>query len=84
MRTSFELKISAATLEEAKTETIKAVASFLQIEASDVLDNVNLELKVSYPEAKTYAEIAENMDTPMFVVTAYGSVKQSVTRPFGF
>lgn len=84
MRTSFELKITAKTLEEAKAEAFKAIASFLSIKEDDVLDKVNLEFKVSYPEAKTHVEIAENMDHPNFVVTVYGSVKQSVAKPFGF
>lgn len=83
MRTSFELKIAASNLEEAKSEALTVVASFLQIDKEAVLDNVNLELKVSYPEAKTYADIAANADTPLFVITVYGSVNQSVTRPFG-
>lgn len=84
MRTSFELRVSAETITEAKDAALTKVADFLEIDKSQVLDNVNLELKVSYPEAKTLAEIAESMDSPLFVVTVYGSVKQSVTKPFGF
>lgn len=84
MRTSFELKISAETLTEAKETALEHVGLFLGISKEEVLDNVNLELKVSYPEAKTFADIASNMDTPLFVVTVYGSVKQSVAKPFGF
>lgn len=83
MRTSFELKIAAENLTVSKQIAIEAVAKFLGIKEDEVLDAVNLELKVSYPEAKTYAEISEHMDTPLFVVTVFGSVKQSVTRPFG-
>ena len=84
MRTSFELKITAKHLEEAELEATRAVASFLQIDRESVLDNVNMELKVAYPEAETHVEIAENMDHPHFVVTVYGSVKQSSSKPFGF
>ena len=84
MRTSFELKISAETLAEAKETALEHVGLFLGLPKEEVLDNVNLELKVSYPEAKTFADIASNMDTPLFVVTVYGSVKQSVAKPFGF
>lgn len=84
MRTSFELKISADDITEAKEEATKRIAKFLNLPADDVLDHVNVELKVSYPEAKTLADIAQNMDGTTFVVTVFGSVKQSVTKPFGF
>ena len=84
MRTSFELKILAEDITEAKQELVKRVASFLNLPEEGLLDHVSLELKVSYPEAKTQGEIAQNMDLEQYVVTAYGSVKQSVTKPFGF
>lgn len=84
MRTSFELKLVASTLSEAKERAIEEIGSFLEIPAETVLDNVNIELKVSYAEAKGLAEITEQMDSEFYVVTVFGSVKQSVTRPFGF
>lgn len=85
MRTSFELKIIAANLKEAKQTAIEEIAAFLGIDEKEVLDNVNIELKVSYAEAKTREEIAQQVDNYMdFVVTVFGSVKQSVTKPFGF
>ena len=84
MRTSFELKIAAIDITEAKQEAIKKVAKFLNLPEEDVLDHVNIELKVSYPESKTLIEIGENMDSEYFVVTVFGSVKQSVAKPFGF
>lgn len=83
MRTSFELKVVAIDINDAKRLALEDVARFLRIEKEEVLDNVNLELKVSYPEAKTFAEIAQNIDSEMFVVTVYGSVKQSIAKPFG-
>lgn len=83
MRTSFEIKIIAGDIAEAKEEAIKRVASFLNLPEEGLLDQVNLEFKVSYPEAKTHGEIAQNMDLDQFVVTVYGSVKQSVAKPFG-
>jgi hypothetical protein len=82
MRTSFELKIAAKNITEAKELAIREVGSFLEIPDNDVLDEVSLELKVSYPEGKTLTEIEENMDSPKLVVTVYGSVKQSVVKPF--
>jgi hypothetical protein len=84
MRTSFELKITASNIKEAKATAIQKISSFLSIEESKVSDEVNMELKVSYPEAKTLAEITQAEDSNIFVVTVYGSVKQSVAKPFGF
>lgn len=84
MRTSFELKISADDITEAKQAAVEKIAKFLNLPEDGVLDHVNVELKVSYPEAKTLADIAQNMDSTTFVVTVFGSVKQSVTKPFGF
>ena len=82
MRTSFELKIIAANLEEAKQTAIEEIAAFLRIKQEEVLDQVSIELKVSYAEAKTREEIAEEEDKMDFVVTVFGSVKQSVVKPF--
>jgi hypothetical protein len=84
MRTTFELKIAAVNITEAKELAIREVGSFLEIPDEEVLDSVNLEIKVSYPEGKTLTEILDNMDSSKLVVTVYGSVKQSVTKPFGF
>lgn len=84
MRTSFELKISADDITEAKEEAIKRVAKFLNLPEENLLDHVNMELKVSYPDSKTLADIAQNMDSTTYVVTIFGSVKQSVAKPFGF
>lgn len=82
MRTSFELKIAAKYLSDAKETAIREIASFLEIDEDEVLNVVSIELKVSYPEAKTLSEITEAMDAPMVVVTVYGSVKQSIVKPF--
>jgi hypothetical protein len=82
MRTSFELKIIAPNLKEAKQLAIEEIAAFLGIDQEEVLDQVILELKVSYAEAKTREEIAEEVNKMDFVVTIFGSVKQSVVKPF--
>lgn len=84
MRTSFELKLVAANISEAKERAVEEIAAFLQIGQEEVLDTVNLELRVSYEEAKKIGEITQAMDGEFFVVTAFASVKQSVTKPFGF
>lgn len=83
MRTSFELKISATDITEAKKEATKSISKFLNLPEEDLLDHVNIELKVSYPKADTLVEIGENMDSEYFIVTVFGSVKQSVAKPFG-
>ena len=82
MRTSFELKIIASNLEEAKQTAIEEIGAFLRIDQEEVLDQVSIELKVSYAEAKTREEIAEEVNKMDFVVTVFGSVKQSVVKPF--
>lgn len=84
MRTSFELKIVASTLEEAKSIAAKQMSEFLEIAESELEDKVSVELKVSYPKAETVSEIEETVASKVFQVTAFGSVKQSVAKPFGF
>lgn len=84
MRTTFELKIVASTLEEAKQLASKKVSVFMQIPETDLEKHINLELKVSFQDSKTYEDIEETMASGKFAVTVYGSVKQSVTGAFGF
>lgn len=84
MRTSFELKILAHTLDKAKSVATAEIGRFLNIKADDVEDKVSLELKVSYPEAETTEEITQTMEAGVFQVTVYGSLKQSFAKPFGF
>jgi hypothetical protein len=82
VRTSFELKILASNLEEAKKLAIQEISVFLGMKEEEVLDQVSIELKVSHAEAKTRHEIELEMDNVDFVVTVFGSVKQSVVKPF--
>jgi len=84
MRTSFELKLVASTLEEAKTAASKQISEFLGIDESELEDRVSVELKVSYPKAETVAEIEEAVESKIFQIIAFGSVKQGVSKPFGF
>jgi|AntAceMinimDraft_6_1070360.scaffolds.fasta_scaffold08806_5 hypothetical protein len=83
MRTSFELKVAAETLEEAKTLAMGKIALFLEIPIEEVLDQVTLEIKVSYPKAETISEVEEAQKADIFVVTAFGSLKQGLVKPFG-
>jgi hypothetical protein len=83
IRASFELKISASTMSEAKEVATTKIAAFLGIPVDQVIEQVGLEFKISYPEAKTYADIAQNMDSDELVVTVFGSLKQTVVKAFG-
>lgn len=83
MRTSFEFQIVATNTTEAEAIALKKVSTFLEIPEEEVTDKVGLELRVSYPEAKTLIDIAKNEDQSSFVVTVYGTVKQSVSKHFG-
>lgn len=84
MRTSFELKVIAYDIDEAKERAITEIARFLKIDASEVEDRVSIELKVSYPKAETISEIEAVVEAQIFQILAYGSVKQGVAKPFGF
>lgn len=84
MRTSFELKILADTVDKARKTAIAEVSRFLGIPEDQVDDKVSLELKVSYPKAETLVEIEQAVEAGTFQVTVYGSVKQSAAAPFGF
>lgn len=83
MRTSFELKLVASTLSEAKEVASKEICKFLEISEAELENIVSVELKVTYPKAETVVEIEQGVSAGVFQVTAYGSVKQSVVRPFG-
>ena len=84
MRTSFELKVVASDITEAKEKALAEIARFLKIDPTEVEDRVTVELKVSYPKAETVAEIEAAVESQIFQVLAYGSVKQGVSKPFGF
>jgi len=74
----------ADNIEEARSIALNDIASFLQLASNEeAAEAVNIELKVSYPEAKTREEIVESSAGEDFVVTVYGSVKQSIAKPFG-
>lgn len=84
MRTSFELKLVASNIEEAKALAISEVSRFLQLSEDQVDDKVSLELKISYPKAESIQEIESAVAAQVFQVTVFGSVKQGVAKPFGF
>lgn len=84
MRTSFELKILAHSLDKAKKTAVAEVGRFLGVSEDEVEDKVSLELKVSYPEAESVPDIEQSVEAGIFQVIVYGSLKQSVAKPFGF
>ena len=83
MRTSFELKIVAIDLQEAKSIVREQLSEFLDIAKDEVEEQVTLEFKVSYPKAETVSEIENTIAAKVFQVTVFGSLKQSVVKPFG-
>jgi predicted nucleotidyltransferase component of viral defense system len=83
MRTSFELKIVATDLQEAKSIVRSQLSEFLDIDKDEVEEKVSLEFKVSYPKAETVSEIEDTLASKVFQVTVFGSLKQSVVKPFG-
>lgn len=84
MRTSFELKLVASTFEEAKKTASKQISEFLGLPEADLEDRVSVELKISYPKAETVKEIEDSVESGIFQVIAFGSVKQGMSKPFGF
>jgi uncharacterized protein YdbL (DUF1318 family) len=83
MRASFELKLVASTLGEARARAYKELAKFLAISEEEVSEKVSIELKVSYPKADTVQEIETSVDSGIFQVTVFGTLKQSIAKPFG-
>jgi hypothetical protein len=83
VRTSFDLKIVAETLEEAKSKAISEIARFLEVDPEEVYERVDMELKVSYPKAESVPEIEEAYASKIFQVIAFANLKQGIAKPFG-
>jgi urease gamma subunit len=83
MRASFELKLVASDITEAKQLAAEKLAKFLKLPEDAVFDHVTAEIKVSYPEGKTVSEIEQAAESNLFVVTVHASVKQNLTVAFG-
>lgn len=83
MRTSFELKTTAFTLEEAMISAKEIIGKFLGISAAEVEDRVNIELKIQMPNSESLQDIDNITSAGGFVVGIYGSVKQGYVLPFG-
>lgn len=77
MRVHFELKFGADTVEGARETAYQKVAKFMQVSEEAVPALVDLELKVSIPDAEKDSEL-----TTDFVITAFGNVKHSIAKPF--
>lgn len=83
MRTSFELKTTAFTLEEAMESAKTIISKFLEIPASEVEERVTLELKIQMPESSSLQDIDSVITAGGFVVGIYGSIKQGYGFPLG-
>jgi hypothetical protein len=83
MRTSFDFKIVAYDYRSALEVAKDRVSSFLSIPIEEVDERVDLELKVSLPKAETKEEILTTINDNFFVVHVFGSVKRSMSKPFG-
>jgi hypothetical protein len=68
MKTSFEIEITASTLEEASAKASDAVSTFLNIPKDDVLNHTDVELKVT------------SKNDSDFTVTVFANVKRGVTK----
>lgn len=77
MRASFELKLYANSLAEAKTAAEALVAKFLEIDPEQLKTVVDIELKV-----RTY-ELKDDQPEPEgdFEVIVYGHLKNSILKP---
>jgi hypothetical protein len=77
MRVHFELKYGAETLDQARVEAYKRVASFMDVTEAEVPALIDLEVKVAVPDPEKDLGFTAN-----FAVTAYVNVKNSIAKPF--
>lgn len=77
MRTSFEVRVYANTLEDAKTKAYQEISRFMEVSPEDAKSIVDLELKV-----KTY-ELKDDAPEPdgEFEVVVFGAVKHNILKP---
>lgn len=82
MRTSFELKILTPTLSKASSEAQKHIASFIGCSPEEVLDRVDIELKVKTVDLAEGSKSPSWSDsTELYEVTVYASLKQGIFKP---
>ena len=82
MRASFELKLLAATLSEARAEAYKHIAAFAECTPEEVPEKADVELKVKTVDLSVDSETPQWSElTDLYEVTVYGTLKQSVLRP---
>lgn len=84
MRTSFELKILADTLSYARTEAYRRIAAFIECDLAEVVEKVDVELKVKTMDTSEDSEnsAAVSRSDTTYEVTVFGTLKQSVIKPF--
>lgn len=82
MRASFELKILASTLTEARLDAYKHIAAFIECEPEDVSEKADIELKVKTLDTNEDSKTPRwSESTDLYEVTVFGTLKQSVIRP---
>lgn len=83
MRASFELKLIVSTLTEARSEAYRHIAAFVECEPSEVPEKADIELKIKTLDLSDDSKKPQwSEDTNLYEVTAYGSLKNSVLKPF--
>jgi hypothetical protein len=82
VRASFELKILAATLTEARADAYRHIAAFAECEPAEVPEKADVELKIKTLDLSEDAKVPVwSRTTDLYEVTVYGTLKQSVLRP---
>ena len=81
MRASFELKVLASNLMEARLEAYKHIGAFIECDAAEVAEKVDVELKVKTLDTSETSKPHWSETTDLYEVTVYGTLKHSVVRP---
>lgn len=83
MRASFELTIRAATLSEARSKAYEHIGAFVGCNPEDVPEKAEVELKVKTIDLSEDSKSSKwSETTDLYEVVIYGTLKQSVLKPF--
>lgn len=83
MRTSFELKILASNLDDAKAAANSHISLFVGCKLSEVSDRVDVELKVRTIDiGEDSKKPLWSESTDLYEVTVFATLKQGVIKPF--
>ena len=82
MRASFELKILASNLAEARLDAYRHIAAFVDCSPEEVPEKADVELKIKTLDLSEDSKSPQwSKSTDLYEVTVYGTLKQSVIRP---